>query len=62
MQTQWTVETEDGNAAPLTVTRQVAQVTVATKNGDQIVLRPEHVEPLAHRLDCINDYLTYGDE
>jgi hypothetical protein len=42
MQPQWTVEAE-GDAAPLTVTMQVAQVTVATENGDQITLTPEQV-------------------
>ncbi|MBV9013075.1 MAG: hypothetical protein JO272_13695 [Pseudonocardiales bacterium] len=62
MQTQWTIEAEDGNAAPLTVTMQVASVTIAAENGDQIVLAPQQVEPLAHSLDCINDYLTYGEE
>lgn len=61
MQPQWTVEA-DGDAAPLTVTMQVAQVTVATKNGDQITLTPEQVAPLVHRLDCINYYLTFGDD
>ncbi len=61
VQPQWTVEA-DGDAPPLTVTMQVAQITVATENGDQIVLRPEHVAPLVHRLDCINYYLAYGDD
>jgi hypothetical protein len=41
---------------------QVAKVTIATENGDQIVLAPQQVEPLAERLGCINDYLTYGEE
>jgi hypothetical protein len=41
---------------------QVAKVTVATESGDQIVLNPDQVEPLVHRLDRINDILTYGDE
>ncbi|MGH3996400.1 MAG: hypothetical protein ACRDTJ_02925 [Pseudonocardiaceae bacterium] len=61
MQQQWTIE-DDGDAAPLTVTMQVAQVTVATKNGDQITLVPEQLEPLVHRLDCINYDLTFGDD
>ncbi len=61
MQPQWTVEA-DGDAAPLTVTMQVAQVTVATKNGDQITLTPEQVGPLVHRLDYIDYYLTFGDD
>jgi hypothetical protein len=60
MQPQWTVEAE-GDAAPVTVTMQVARVTVATENGDQIVLVPEQVAPLVHRLDCINYYMTFGD-
>ncbi|MGH3755080.1 MAG: hypothetical protein ACRDRP_20780 [Pseudonocardiaceae bacterium] len=59
MQPQWTVEA-DGGAAPLTM--QVAQVTVATGNGDQITLVPEQVGPLVHRLDCIDNYLAYGDD
>jgi hypothetical protein len=62
MPTEWTVEAKSGNAAPLTVTMQVAKVTVATANGDQIVLAPEQVEPLVYRLDCISSYLTYGEE
>ena len=61
METQWTVESE-GGATPLTVTMQVAKVTVATESGDQIVLNPDQVEPLANRLDRINEILTYGDE
>ncbi len=61
METQWTVESEDGSA-PLTVTMQIAQVTVATQNGDQITLKPEQVQPLVHRLDRINYYLTFGDD
>lgn len=61
MQQQWTVEA-DGDAAPLTVTMQVAQVTVATENGDQITLKPEQMAPLVHRLDCINYYLIFGDD
>lgn len=61
METQWTVESE-GGSAPLTVTMQVAKVTVATESGDQIVLSPDQVEPLAGRLDRINEYLTYGDD
>ncbi len=61
METQWTVESE-GGSAPLTVTMQVAKVTVATKSGDQIVLSPDQVEPLADRLGRINDYLTFGDD
>ncbi|MGH3937001.1 MAG: hypothetical protein ACRDS1_18795 [Pseudonocardiaceae bacterium] len=60
METQWTVESE-GGSAPLTVTMQVAQVTVATESGDQIVLSPGQVGSLAERLERINDYLTYGD-
>jgi hypothetical protein len=60
MQPQWTVEA-NGEAAALTVTMQVAQVTVATKNGDQITLTPEQVGPLVHRLDCIDYYLTFGN-
>ncbi|MGH3899745.1 MAG: hypothetical protein ACRDTA_16170 [Pseudonocardiaceae bacterium] len=60
MQQQWTVEA-DGDAAPLTVTMEVAQVTVATENGDQITLVPEQLEPLVHRLDCLNYDLTFGD-
>ena len=36
--------------------------SAATENGDQIVLAPQQVEPLAERLDCINNYLTYGEE
>ncbi|MGH3693502.1 MAG: hypothetical protein ACRDRX_05810 [Pseudonocardiaceae bacterium] len=59
MQPQWTVKAE-GDAEPLTVTMQVAQVTVATANGDQITLVPEQLEPLVRRLDCINYDLTYG--
>jgi hypothetical protein len=50
-----------GDAAPLTVTMQVARVTIAAENGDQIVLAPQQIEPLVHSLDCINDYLTYGE-
>ncbi len=61
MQPQWTIEAE-GDAAPLTVTMQVAQVTVATANGDQITLTPEQLEPLVHRLDCINYDLTFGND
>lgn len=61
MQTQWTVESE-GGSTPLTVTMQVAKVTVATASGEQIVLAPDQVEPLVSRLDRINDYLTYGEE
>jgi len=61
MQPQWKIETE-GGAAPLTVTMQVAQVTVATANGDQIALTPEQVEPLVHRLDCISYYLDFGED
>lgn len=61
METQWTVESE-GGSAPLTVTMQVAKVTVATGSGDQIVLSPDQVEPLANRLDRINEILTYGEE
>ena len=61
MEAQWTVESE-GGATPLTVTMQVAKVTVATESGDQIVLNPDQVEPLANRLDRINEILTYGDE
>lgn len=60
MQQQWTIEV-DGDAAPLTVTMEVAQVTVATENGDQITLVPEQLEPLVHRLDCLNYDLTFGD-
>lgn len=60
MQPQWTVEAE-GDAAPLTVTMQVAHVTVATANGDQITLTPEQLEPLVHRLDCISYDLTFGN-
>lgn len=30
-----------------------AQVTVATSNGDQITLAPNHLAPLVHRLDCL---------
>jgi hypothetical protein len=60
-QTQWTVEAA-GDAGPLTVTMQVSQVTLATENGDKIVLAPEQVEPLMHRLDRINYYLTYGED
>lgn len=56
---QWTIEADDA-AAPLTVTMEVTQVTVATENGDQITLAPEHLEPLVHRLDCINYDLTFG--
>jgi hypothetical protein len=36
---KWTIEAA-GDAAPPTVTMQVAKVTVATENGDQIVLAP----------------------
>ncbi|MGH3834704.1 MAG: hypothetical protein ACRDSF_03220 [Pseudonocardiaceae bacterium] len=61
MQQQWTIEV-DGDAAPLTVTMEVAQVTVATENGDQITLVPEQLEPLLNRLDCINYDLTFGDD
>ncbi len=61
METQWTVESE-GGSTPLTVTMQVAKVTVATERGDQIVLNPDQVEPLANRLDRINEILTYGEE
>ena len=61
METQWTIESE-GGSTPLTVTMQVVKVTVATESGDQIVLNPDQVEPLANRLDRINDILTYGDE
>ncbi len=61
MQPQWTVEA-DGDAAPLTVTMQVAQITVATANGDQITLVPEQVGPLVHRLDSIDYYLAFGDD
>lgn len=60
MQPQWTVEA-DGDAAPLTLTMQVAQVTVVTENGEQIVLAPEQVASLVHRLDCINYYLIFGN-
>jgi hypothetical protein len=41
---------------------QVAKVTVATESGDQIVINPDQVEPLASRLDRINEILTYGEE
>jgi hypothetical protein len=41
---------------------QVAKVTVATESGDQIVINPDQVEPLAARLDRINEILTYGEE
>ncbi len=61
MQQRWTVEA-DGDAAPLTITMQVAQVTVATENGDQITLVPEQMAPLVHRLDCINYDLTCGSD
>jgi hypothetical protein len=61
VETQWTVESE-GGSTPLTVTMQVAKVTVATERGDQIVLNPDQVEPLANRLDRINEILTYGEE
>ena len=61
METQWTVKSE-GGSTPLTVTMQVAKVTVATESGDQIVINPDQVEPLASRLDRINEILTYGDE
>ncbi|MGH3928002.1 MAG: hypothetical protein ACRDTT_34925 [Pseudonocardiaceae bacterium] len=61
MKPQWKVETE-GGAAPLTITMQVAQVTVATENGDQIALAPEQMAPLIHRLDCINYYLNFGGD
>ncbi|MGH3671619.1 MAG: hypothetical protein ACRDSH_13445 [Pseudonocardiaceae bacterium] len=60
MQHQWTIEAEE-DVAPLTVTVQVAQITVATDNGDQITLVPEQLESLVHRLDCINYDLTFGD-
>ncbi len=60
LQPQWTVEA-DGDAAPLTITMQVAQIIVATENGDHITLAPEHLEPLVHRLDCLNYDLTFGD-
>ena len=60
MQPQWKVEAH-GDADPLTVTMQVSQVTVATKNGDKITLTPDQVGPLVHRLDCIDYYLTFGD-
>ena len=52
----------EGGSTPLTVTMQVAKVTVATESGDQIVLNPDQVEPLANRLDRINEILTYGEE
>lgn len=61
MQPQWTVKTE-GDAAPLTITMQVAQVTVATENGDQIALAPEQVAPLVQRLDSISYYMNFGDD
>jgi hypothetical protein len=61
METRWTVEA-DGGAAPLTVTMQVAQITVATENGDQITLAPEQLEQLEHRLDCLNYDLTFGND
>ena len=61
MQQRWTIEAV-GDAAPLTITLQVAQVTVATENGDQITLAPEQVEPLVHRLDCINYDLTFNND
>lgn len=60
LQPQWKIEAE-GDAAPLTVSVEVARITVATENGDQIVLVPEQVAPLVHRLDCINYDLTFGD-
>ena len=41
---------------------QVAQITVATENGDQITLKPEHLEPLVHRLDCLSYDLTFGND
>ena len=41
---QWTVEAA-GDSAPLTVTVQVAQVRVATENGDQIALAPDQIAP-----------------
>jgi hypothetical protein len=62
MQTQWTVEAKGGTTAPLTVTMQIGKVTVATENGDQIVLAPEQMDPLVCRLDRINYYLTYGED
>ena len=52
----------EGGSTPLTVTMQVAKVTVATESGDQIVINPDQVEPLAARLDRINEILTYGEE
>ncbi|MGH3808561.1 MAG: hypothetical protein ACRDRU_18445 [Pseudonocardiaceae bacterium] len=61
METQWTVEAE-GGAAPITITMQVAQITVATENGDQITLAPEQLEPLVHRLDCLNYDLTSAND
>lgn len=61
MQPQWKVETE-GGAAPLTITMQVAGVTVATENGDQIALTPEQVAPLVQRLDNISYYLNFGED
>ncbi|MGH3719204.1 MAG: hypothetical protein ACRDRI_10285 [Pseudonocardiaceae bacterium] len=57
-QPQWTVEAE-GDAAPLTVTMQVAHITVATENGEKITLTPEQLEPLVHRLDCLSYDLAY---
>jgi hypothetical protein len=61
MQQRWAIEAV-GDAAPLTITLQVAQVTVATENGDQITLAPEQIEPLVHRLDLINDDLTFDND
>ncbi|MGH3870272.1 MAG: hypothetical protein ACRDSR_01940 [Pseudonocardiaceae bacterium] len=60
MQQQWTIEA-DGDAAPLTVTMQVARITVATENGDQITLAPEQLEPLVHRLDCLSYDLAFPE-
>lgn len=60
LQSQWKVEAE-GDAAPLTISVEVARITVATDNGDQIVLVPEQVGPLVHRLDCIHYDMTFGD-
>jgi len=61
MQAQWTVKS-DGGSAPLTVTMQVAQVTVTTEGGDQVMLSPDQLEPLADQLNNISEFLTFGED